>query len=613
MSRSRDRKLGMHHPVSRRDFLQGVPLALGAAATSLANPLWATSKPPYPPALTGMRGSAPGTFEVAHALALGGREWSQASALGESYDLVVAGGGVSGLASALFYRQQAGSSARILILDNHDDFGGHARRNEFNHQGRQYVALGGGYNLEYDGYSRVSRDLLEGIGVDPRQLEDRGVGVGAVSENNYGVYFDRETFGRDVLVRGAFPDSRRSLARAVQQFPLAESHRQALTAFLENDRDLLAHMSQPDKIAYLRSHSYEHFLRSHAGLHPEAIRPFNKLTHGIWGAGADVLPCTECFLYGAPGIHAVGELPELPEFDINEKNLMYIDGNASVPRLMVRSLIPGAVPTDLPIEQAPTRYEKLDIAGNPVRLRLNATVVQVSNTGQGVSVNYVRGGKAESVQARHCVVACQHSMIPYLVPELDEGQRQALADGLRTPMLVSNVLLRESRALNELDLEEAYSPGRLHALTWRIRQPGQAQADEDPMVLQFMGSPLEGGSADDRKTQCRLGRLRLMQMTFADFERELRSHLDGMLGPAGFDAARDVLAITVNRWPHGYCWEYTTMDPQPWSQGSYPHEIARRPAGRISIAGADSGAHSYIDGAVDQAFRAVQELTAKTG
>src|SRR5262249_16809925 len=144
-----DRNLGEHRSIARRDFLQG---ALIAAATTLSGPLLkahAADSPAaqdaagyYPPALSGMRGSQPGSFEDAHALR-DGRQVGSPTEIGESYDLVVVGGGISGLSAAHFFRARTSPASRVPILDNHDDFGGHARRNEFQLGGRLQLLNGG--------------------------------------------------------------------------------------------------------------------------------------------------------------------------------------------------------------------------------------------------------------------------------------------------------------------------------------------------------------------------------------------------------------------------------------------------------------------------------------
>ena len=206
----RDRELGMSRAITRRDFLNGVAVGLGAVAgsswmpTLLAaaeNDASAQDRPGYnPPALTGMRGNHPGSFEAAHAVR-DGNFWSGADRpvdLEESYDLIVVGGGISGLAAAYFHRKHAGANARILILDNHDDFGGHAKRNEFRPGGRLLLANGGTVAIESPfAYSREAAGLMTDLGIDPPALEAKCTDRSAYKGLGGAYFFDKDTFGTD--------------------------------------------------------------------------------------------------------------------------------------------------------------------------------------------------------------------------------------------------------------------------------------------------------------------------------------------------------------------------------------------------------------------------------
>jgi spermidine dehydrogenase len=228
-------------------------------------------------------------------------------------------------------------------------------------------------------------------------------------------------------------------------------------------------------------------------------------------------------------------------------------------------------------------------------------------------VDYVKEGRLCRVSAQHAVLACYHSIIPHLCPTLDEAQKEALRYQVKTPMLLTNVLIRNSSALDKLGVDAISCPGRLHARLFLFRGINtggyeSSEDDEGAVSLVFWGSISPPEDADDLKSQLRGSREKMLALTFDDFEREVRTVLHGLLGPAGFDVTEDILAITVNRWPHGYSYEYMQLwDPQ-WEPGKAPHEIARRPFGAIAIANSDAGASAYTHVAIDEAYRAISDL-----
>jgi len=310
-----DRKLGMHRAITRRDFVHDLGLAslgLSLPLSSWANPeATAATTVYYPPVLTGLRGSHPGSFEVAHSLAREHKIFDQPRVLDESYDLIVVGGGLSGLSAAWFYRQLHGDGAKILVLDNHDDFGGHAKRNEFHQGGSMRLAWGGTVNMEYTKYSTTAKGLLDDLGINiPRLLEHFEFGW---LENSTGLmpatWFDAKTYGRDVLLPGSvitgMPPAK--LAGLVSTFPISESAQTALKNFLLSTGDVLAGMSNDQKQAYLRATSYLDFMREHFALPDEAVQIFSGGAKGFWGVQAENLSVAECLETGLPGRHVLGD------------------------------------------------------------------------------------------------------------------------------------------------------------------------------------------------------------------------------------------------------------------------------------------------------------------
>ena len=635
--RADDRDLGLLQPITRRDLLHGASAAL---LGSLAKPAGAGAADAdfapekgvgyYPPARMGLRGSHAGSFEAAHERAWNGREWPDAKPVEEPYDLVVVGGGISGLAAAYFYRQSS-PDARILILDNHDDFGGHAKRNEFSHEGRRFISLGGSVFLEYYDYGDVSLGLLQDLGVDIerlREAQDPGFIFHPFGLES-GLDFDRETFGRDQVLTGRFlpfirkgPNGDYGLIPQVDAMPISESARGELKRFLTRRTDYLADVPDIKKAEALSRLSYRDFLVDRAGLPPEAAEIFRLFPAPNSGAGTDMTSVNDCLQMGMPGFRGLGEYGRVAEAEmaayVDEiPNAHFPDGNSTIPRLLVRALIPASAPgsTMEDVVEAQFDYAKLDTPNAPVRLRLNSTAVHVDSLSKerGTSVTYIRGGRPFRVRAKNCVLACYNMMIPYLCPELPAEQKEALRYGVKTPLVSSNVLLRNGRSLQKIGAAAFYSPHRFHSLSFAFgRSLGGYEYSWDPnepvvmhMIASAIGQSVPGLTLRD---YWRLGRRQLYEMSFSDFEREIREHLGSMLGGAGFDPARDILAITVNRWPHGYAYEPSPLHDPEYPAGQAPHEIGRQRFHRIAIANSDAGAHAYVDGAIDQAHRAVREL-----
>ena len=210
-------------------------------------------------------------------------------------------------------------------------------------------------------------------------------------------------------------------------------------------------------------------------------------------------------------------------------------------------------------------------------------------------------------------MACYHSILPYICPSLSERQKVAQSYQVKYPLLLTNVLIRSRAPFTQLGIDGASCPGRMHAslfLGSGIETGGYEQSltDPGPVLVTFWGSlsPKEG--VTHVKDQLRSSREKMLRLSFEDYEREVRSVLQNLLGATGFRADRDILAITVNRWPHGYSHEYLDLWDEDWPLGEAPHEVARQRFGNITFANADAGASAYTHTAIEQAARAVGEL-----
>jgi len=626
-----DRKLGLGRAITRRDFIHDLSLAsLGLAAPGLGLAGGVTGPEGeiyYPPTRTGLRGSHPGAFEAAHALAREGRHFDNPTDLDEEYDLVVVGGGISGLAAAYFHRKLHGPGSRILVLDNHDDFGGHAKRNEFHQGGPMRLAWGGTVNLEYPRYSDVAMGLVNDLGVDiPRLLEDFEYSWGNRQDGLQGAtWFDAEVWGSETLLPGVGVSrtAPAQLAGRVDEFPISAEGRAALKAFLLSSTDVLHDLSPDAKESYLRRTSYPDFLRQWFGLPEDAVRLFSRAPSGYFGVRAENLSVAECLEVGLPGKHVLG-MATTDDAEGRHPSAMFPDGNSSIARLLVRSLVPPAFPgmaadaDPFSIVTETLDYSQLDRPGSPVRIRLNSTAVHVEDRPDptGVAIGYVRDGKLVRVRGSATVLACYNRIIPYLCPALPAAQKAALAQCVKRPLMAVNVLLRDGQALARSGLSGASLPGHLLgnlALVTGInvgdyRPPWRP---EDPCVLQFYAAVFAPGTAAlGIVEQHQAARALLLSMSFEDFEREVRRVLNGIYGAGGFDAAEDILAIMVNRWPHGYARDHLDLEEPAWNADPPPNVVGRQRFGRIAIANSDAGADAFTHTAIDQAWRAVNELAA---
>jgi len=643
-----DRDLGMGREITRRDFVNGVGVAVTGALiapgslSSLEGMSHRTRKQEYyPPALTGMRGSHAGSFEVAHAMR-DGNTWTDAADTGEHYDLVVVGGGLSGLSAAYFFLTSAGPGARVLVLDNHDDFGGHAKRNEMTYRGRTLMANGGTSYLESVGqYSTVARTLLAAIGIDVESAtatSDAGMGFYRSLGLGNATFFAKEVFGEDRLVMGRGGSGSRGWADWLAQTPMSHDAKRDIARLYDDaaNPDPMPGLSDADKKERLARISYRDFLLDLAKVHPDVIPFFDDRPKGSFCVGVDGYPALYGWAQGYPGFQGmdlepfakVGPLTHIGggqhgrESEWNHGDDLYLpDGNATVARLLVRAMIPKALP-GTSLEQTMTSrlaYDKIDRDGSDARVRLNSTVVSARHLGdpdaaREVEITYVRDGKAEKVRADHCVMACYNGVIPHLVPGMSGEQVEALMYGVKMPIVYTNVLIRNWTAFTNLGISRATSPGMYHtglnlgrSVQFGAYQP--STSPDDPMILHMTRVPCAPGHP--KKEQHRMGRTDLLETTFETFERNIRDQVGRTLEGGGFDPARDIEAITVNRWPHGYAYSYNTLDdPIEWAlfaPDDRPCVIGRRRFGLISIANSDAAASTHTDSAIDEAHRAVRE------
>ncbi len=548
------------------------------------------------------------------------------------------GGGISGLAAAYFYRKQ-NPAGRVLILDNHDDFGGHAKRNELHSGGRLLLANGGTYAIESPfPYSKEARGLLTDLGIDPPALDARCEHRGVYHGLRSAYFFDKETFGRDHLAVGApgrrwdddDTEAAFSWKELLAKAPLSDEARRDIARIQEDKVDYMSGLPEAEKRDKLSRMSYKDYLLKVVKASPDVVPFYQSHTHGLYGIGIDGVPALDCWAIFFPGFQglnlrrvpegrmsytALGAVTPQPPFHFH-----FPDGNASIARMLVRAMIPDAVPghTAEDIVLAQVDYSKLDGEKSPVQIRLSSTVVGVKHAGDSdfakeVEVTYGTGKRAFTVRGKGAVLACWNMAIPYMCPELPQKQKEALHYGVKVPLVYTVVAIRNWTSFQKLGMHSVVAPGMYHTsanLDEAVDIGGYKSptAPEEPILVRMLRTPCKPGLP--ARDQQRMGHYDLLGTPFETFERNIRDQLARVLSSGGFDPARDIDTITVNRWPHGYAYEYNPLWDPDWPVGQRPCDIARQPHGLITIANSDAAAAAYTDSAIDEGYRAVQELAA---
>ena len=601
--------------ITRRDFLNGTQVAIGGSFFMPSQNLFGTSSfslpnDYYPPALTGLRGSHDGSWEVMHSKVLG-KQWKK-SKYEEKYDLVIVGAGISGLSSAYHYKKTH-PEAKILLIDNHDDFGGHAKRNEFEVNGETRIGYGGTEAIDTpSSYNQEAKSLIKEIGIDVEKFYEAydqslysSLGLGK------GILFDSNSFSEERLVTGYNKVPWKEFA---EKTPMTQKAKDDLVRIWTEKKDYLPILSDEEKYELLKNLSYYDFLKDYVKVDQQILEIFRRWGMSFWCVGIDEVPCTLIQNYdgGMPGLDYTlkrsgyrGDEPYIFHFP---------DGNASVARLLVRALIPGSVPGSSmeDVVLAKVNYSLLD-DDSTTKIRLNSTVVDVSHTNNSsaVDITYVRKHDVHTIRADKCILACYNSAIPYLCSELPKKQVDGLKYNVKIPLTYTKVMIPSWKVFADLGLDFVYYTDAFYkqvelAYPVSIGDYKFNKSPDESMVLHMCHSH----HSKDIKgpDQWREGRRRLLSTPFSVYEGHVKDQLDSALGGGGFDSDRDISAITVNRWPHGYSYSNDLIWEPDWeNEESKPWVIGRQQYGRISIANSDAGASADTNSAITHGIRAAQE------
>lgn len=645
--------------ITRRDFLNGSAIAIAGVSTGLLaacqknpstnpknSPSQSASTPTpdlskqkftnYPPAYDKLRGNHQGSFDVAHELAWKGKTFdvTDEPSIGD-YDLVVVGAGLSGLASAYWYQQQFPKS-KILLIDNHDDFGGHAKRNEFhaNVDGKDIFRLSFGGTESIDSpkthYNEQDKALLVALGIDVDKFEKFYDQTFFEKLNiKKGVFFNKATFGKSHIM----PDTPNS-DNAEQLFtdaPLDDADKQALINLYSKPKDYLAPMPQEKREDYLSKISYDKFLIENVKLPKKAKLFLEDICLEYWGFPIDGLSAIDAFYEGYPGLNNLGLQSD------NSESEPYIyhfpDGNASIARLLVKKLIPNVVSNPEHGKKMSAMeaivldkfdYSELDKPEQAVNIRLNSTVVQVKNLNgtkaassadnilHNVMVGYKTGDKVARINAKHVILACNAHMIPFIDKELPEQQKKDISLNVRVPMIYGKVLVKNWQVFKNLGTWQLYAPKSPYCLVmldYPVSMGGYhyPKNPDEPMIIHMVKIAVPYGTGNTLRQACKQGRAELYGKSYEQLESEMLDQLREIYALADEKLDDNIVAITINRWGHGYSYEQNIL----WDEEGEAERAltsVKQPQGNVHIAGSDADWKPYTQGAFEQAWRAVSEI-----
>jgi spermidine dehydrogenase len=630
--RAGDRPLGMESQITRRDFLGSSLLASGALLLEGLTPSQILATNDEWSGYGGVgeysvsNGNTLDVLTAGHKMRDGAYSPLPADTVdtGETYDCVVAGGGISGLAAALFFQRQAGPGKSCLIIENHPIFGGEAKQNEFEVDGKRLIAHQGSaiYLVPYP-HSFIAR-FYDSIGFHIPKLRyqtwagpQREMALGrtpydaaGLSRGEYGFWFGAK-FGETTGMWLLDP-----VGKKMQGAPIPENTRKELERWFSGKASSASKFEPPkyegdETSRRLDAISLEQHYVERYGLSQETIRTFlSPVEGGGSGLGPDALSAY-CD-YAADLLHPFDD-------GSGETVQMFPGGNTTFARLMVKTLIPASIAGPQTVEAVsrnPVRFAALDSSGERARIRLSSTVVSVRHDGDpakanSLSIAYAKDGKVYRIKARSAVMAGGSWTTKHIVTDLPAEHRDAYARFYRSPCMMASVALRNWRFLYKMGISGCrwfegvgnYMDVRRQAVV----DAGDATVSPDsPVVLSVKVLYSYPGLSTEE--QGHRGRTEMLGTSFRDYELRIREQFTAMFAAAGFDAGRDIAGIVLNRWGHAY------LNPQPGfffgAEGKpAPRETLRSaPFGRIAFANTDlAGAmdHRY---SIMEAQRAVNQL-----
>jgi spermidine dehydrogenase len=625
-----DEALGLNTAIDRRDLLNSTLLAAGGVLLNAVSPLQLLAEEDW----TGYGGvgdysnSNGNTYEVmtaGHQVRdhVFDSKAAKGTDTGETFDCIIVGGGISGLAAALFFKHQAGPTKTCLVIDDHPIFGGEAKRNEFEVDGQRLMAHQGSAACFQPLPGTFLSEFYDSVGIDwsafqyqtwsgakrAMQLETAPYPVGGSTSG----FFFGAKFGR---LEGLWLID--PWGKQLNGAPIAPQARQELLNMKNADRrPFSAHRFQPKEHGdaasrHLDSITLEQHLIETYGLSADTIRTFlSPIQGGGSGLGPDVL--------SAYCEYAADVL--LP-WQYEKGAQMFPGGNTGMARHILKQIIPDAIPGPtkmVSICRGRVNFQALDRKGQPARIRTGATVISVEHEGEPehaafVKISYTKGGKLYGLRAKSVIMAGGSWTTKHVVREMPAVCREAYAQFHRAPCLMANVAVRNWRFLYDLGLTECqWFEGIGNYLTMRKvatigTDPATLSPDTPTVINLKILFSRPGLSLQEQTVR---GRTKLLSTPFRTYERQIREQLTAMFARSGFHASRDIAGIILNRWGHAY------LSPQPGfffgkdGKGGPGDTIRNHPYGRIAFANSDLSGIMDHRMSILEARRAVQQIMQK--
>jgi spermidine dehydrogenase len=618
-----DEALGMDQNITRRDFLNATLLASGSLLLSPVSPAKLLGASAPDDDWTGYggvgdyansNGNTRAVLEAGHRIRDGAFEDTPANVIetGETYDCVIIGGGISGLAAALIFQRQAGEGKTCLVIDNHPIFGGEAKRNEFLVDGHRLIGHQGSalFQVNYP-HSFIER-FYESIGLKAPRLEYQKWGGSGpeipltttpyLASAPYGLFFGAK-FGQPQGLWLTDP-----WGKKLEGAPISAKTREELLRYQSPDQAAQEPQYRGDAISRrLDTITLEDYVIERYGISRETVRTFLSDEGGAFGLGPDALSGYTAYAFDGLGALADAE----PQ--------MFPDGNSGIARLITKTLIPESIAGQHSLEDVcrnNVNFAALDHAGEAARIRLDSTAVWVKHEGDPakskfVNIAYTRGGKVFGVKARSVVMAGGSWTTKHIVRDLPADRKEAYSQFYRSPCMVANVAVRNWRFLYKMGISGCQWFEGLGTYM-QVRKLALCGTDsptigpDSPIVLAI--KVLYSYPGQTTEQQGHMGRAEMISTPFRGYERQIRQQFTDMFARSGFDASHDIAGIILNRWGHAYASPapgfYFGKDGKP-----APGELLRAaPFGRIAFANVDLSGMPDHKSSIIEANRAVGQL-----